>query len=100
MIAFQILDAAFERGCTFWDTADVYNDNEELLGKWLKRTGKRDQVFIATKIGYYSKPEVRVINGDPDYVVEAANKSMKKLGVDSLDLLYLHVCFLALLFFG
>lgn len=69
----------------------MYNDNEELIGKWFKRTGKRDKIFIATKFGYYSKPEVRVINGDPEYVREATEKCLKKLGVSTIDLLYLHV---------
>ncbi|KIM75965.1 hypothetical protein PILCRDRAFT_98821 [Piloderma croceum F 1598] len=80
-----VLDAAYERGCTFWDTADVYN---ELIGKWLKRTDKRNGVFIATKFGYYK--DDRIINGDPKYVREAANSSLKKLGVSCIDLLYLH----------
>lgn len=87
----QILDAAYERGSTFWDTADIYNDNEELIGKWLKRTGKRAEVFIATKFGYYSGGGNRVINGDPEYVREAAERSLKKLDVSTIDLLFLHV---------
>ncbi|KAJ3993448.1 NADP-dependent oxidoreductase domain-containing protein [Lentinula boryana] len=87
---FKVLDAAFEKGCRLWDTADIYNDNEELIGKWLKRTGNRDKVFIATKVGYYHKPEVRLVNGDADYILEAANKSLKKLDIPSVDLLYLH----------
>ncbi|KAJ3981655.1 Aldo/keto reductase [Lentinula detonsa] len=65
-------------------------DNEELIGKWLKRTGNRDKVFIATKVGYYHKPEVRLVNGDADYILEAANKSLKKLDIPTVDLLYLH----------
>ncbi|KIK56496.1 hypothetical protein GYMLUDRAFT_47031 [Collybiopsis luxurians FD-317 M1] len=87
---FKVLDAAYEQGCTFWDTADIYNDNEELIGKWLKRTGNRDKIFIATKIGYYHKPEVRIVNGDPEYIIEAANRSLKKINVSTIDLLYLH----------
>ncbi|KAJ3908286.1 NADP-dependent oxidoreductase domain-containing protein [Lentinula edodes] len=87
---FKVLDAAFEKGCTLWDTADIYNDNEALIGKWLKRTGNRDKVFIATKVGYYHKPEVRLVNGDADYIVEAANKSLKALDIPTIDLLYLH----------
>lgn len=66
-------------------------DNEALIGKWLKRTGNRDKVFIATKVGYYHKPEVRLVNGDADYIVEAANKSLKALDIPTIDLLYLHV---------
>ena len=86
----QILDAAYERGCTFWDTADIYNDNEELIGKWLKRTGKRDSVFLATKFGFVFEPD-RPVNGDPEYVIRSANKSLEKLGVSCIDLYYFHV---------
>ncbi|KAJ7218139.1 Aldo/keto reductase [Mycena pura] len=86
---FKVLDAAYEKGCTFWDTADIYNDNEELIGKWLKRTGKRNDIFIATKFGFYYKND-RIINGDPEYVREATANSLKKLGVSTIDLMYLH----------
>lgn len=48
---FKVLDHAYEIGSTFWDTANVYGDSEELLGKWFKRTGKRDEIFLATKFG-------------------------------------------------
>jgi aryl-alcohol dehydrogenase-like predicted oxidoreductase len=41
---FKILDRAYELGETFWDSADMYGDNEDLIGKWFKRTGKRDDV--------------------------------------------------------
>ncbi|KAJ3808670.1 NADP-dependent oxidoreductase domain-containing protein [Lentinula aff. lateritia] len=95
MERFKVLDAAFEKGCTLWDTADIYNmsdihallDNEALIGKWLKRSGNRDK---ATKVGYYHKPEVRLVNGDADYIVEAAKKSWKALDISTIDLLYLH----------
>ncbi|KAJ6568369.1 Aldo/keto reductase [Mycena vulgaris] len=86
---FKVLDVAHHHGATFWDTADIYNDNEELIGKWLKRTGKRDEVFIATKFGYYLKDN-RTINGDPEYVRQATEASLKKLGVACIDLMYLH----------
>lgn len=48
---FKVLDRAVELGATFWDTADVYLDSEDLVGKWFKRTGKRDEIFLATKFG-------------------------------------------------
>jgi aryl-alcohol dehydrogenase-like predicted oxidoreductase len=41
---FQVLDRAYELGALNWDSADMYGDNEDLLGKWFKRTGKRDEV--------------------------------------------------------
>jgi len=83
---FKVLDAAVEAGCTNWDTSDLYGDNEELIGKWLKRSGKRDKIFLATKFGVTRTGN----NGKPEYVKEACNKSLKRLGVDQIDLYYLH----------
>ncbi|KAJ7658264.1 NADP-dependent oxidoreductase domain-containing protein [Mycena polygramma] len=85
---FKVLDAAHAAGCTFWDTADMYGDNEELIGKWFKRTGKRDDIFLCTKFGF-TLPSY-AINGTPEYVKTAAESSLKKLGVDHIDLYYLH----------
>ncbi|PPQ82529.1 hypothetical protein CVT25_007138 [Psilocybe cyanescens] len=82
----KVLDAALEAGCTNWDSSDIYGDSEELLGKWFKRTGKRDQIFLATKFG--STPEGP--NGKPEYVRSAIESSLKKLGVDTIDLYYIH----------
>ncbi|QRW20709.1 aldo/keto reductase family protein [Rhizoctonia solani] len=59
---FKVLDRLLELGCTHWDTSNIYGDSEELIGNWFKRTGKRDQIFLATK----------------------------KLGVDVIDLYYIH----------
>jgi aryl-alcohol dehydrogenase-like predicted oxidoreductase len=47
---FAILDRAYELGAFNWDTADIYGDSEDLIGKWFKRTGKRDDIFLATKV--------------------------------------------------
>ncbi|KAF8156598.1 NADP-dependent oxidoreductase domain-containing protein [Crassisporium funariophilum] len=83
---FKVLDAALDRGCTFWDTADIYGDSEDLLGKWFKKSGKRDQIFLATKFGSTATG----VNGKPEYVRSAVKKSMERLGVDVIDLYYLH----------
>jgi len=83
---FQVLDAALEQGCTYWDTADVYGDNEDLIGQWFKRTGKRDKIFLATKFGFVPDG----ISGKPEYVRTAIQKSLNRLGVESVDLYYLH----------
>lgn len=107
---FKVLDAAYEQGCTFWDTADIYGDSEELIGEWcvvvrnlvlpaifmligcrFKRTGKRNEIFLATKFGIVMKPgQQRGIDGSPEYVHQAFNKSISRLGVDKVDLYYLH----------
>ncbi|KAK9720391.1 Aldo-keto reductase str7 [Basidiobolus ranarum] len=83
---FQFLDTLFESGCTNWDTADLYRDSEELIGKWFKRTGNRNKIFLATKFGVTPNG----INGKPQYVRSAIEKSLKRLGVDQVDLYYLH----------
>ncbi|KAH9477386.1 Aldo-keto reductase str7 [Psilocybe cubensis] len=83
---FKVLDAALEAGCTNWDSSDIYGDSEELLGKWFKRTGKRDQIFLATKFGVTPQGA----NGTPKYVRSAVESSLKKLGIDTIDLYYIH----------
>ncbi|OSD02680.1 Aldo/keto reductase [Trametes coccinea BRFM310] len=86
---FKVLDAVYESGCTFWDTADIYLDSEELIGKWFKRTGKRNEIFLATKFGIVTDPD-RAVNGTPEYAVQALDASLKRLGTDHVDLWYLH----------
>jgi aryl-alcohol dehydrogenase-like predicted oxidoreductase len=86
------LDRALELGIDFLDTADVYGPykNEELLGGWLK--GRRERVFLATKFGNVRGPagEFLPINGKPAYVHQACDASLRRLGVDSIDLYYQH----------
>ncbi|KIP07253.1 hypothetical protein PHLGIDRAFT_105991 [Phlebiopsis gigantea 11061_1 CR5-6] len=89
----QVLDAAYEKGIRLWDTADLYGDSEDLIGKWFKRTGKRGEVFLATKFGFVPDSDPAkgfTINGTPEYVKEALDKSLKRLGVEQIDLWYLH----------
>jgi aryl-alcohol dehydrogenase-like predicted oxidoreductase len=85
------LERAIELGLDFFDTADVYGEghNEELVGKVLRR--HRDKVIIATKFGNQVLPEgKRAINGKPEYVRSACDASLKRLGVDHIDLYYQH----------
>lgn len=89
----KTLHRAIELGVTFWDTADMYGPyhNEELVGKALK--GKREQVTLATKFGIMrddSDPTKRGLNGKPEYVKSACDGSLKRLGIDMIDLYYLH----------
>src|SRR5262245_33545969 len=84
---------ALELGIDFLDTADVYGPhlNEELVGRAIK--GKRDKVVLATKFGIVRDPAnkmLRGINGKPDYVRAACDASLKRLGVDAIDLYYQH----------
>ena len=84
---------AIDLGITFFDTADMYgpHTNEELLGRALQ--GHREQVVIATKFGILrdpEKPEFRGISGKPDYVRKACEGSLRRLGVEVIDLYYQH----------
>jgi aryl-alcohol dehydrogenase-like predicted oxidoreductase len=84
---------ALELGINFLDTADVYGPykNEELVGRAIK--GKRDNIVLATKFGIVrdpSNPDVRGVNGKPDYVRKSCDASLKRLGVDYIDLYYQH----------
>lgn len=89
----KTLHAAIDMGISFLDTADVYGDppgtNEQLIGRVLKT--RRDEVQLATKFGIYGvmgkQPSLR---GDRDYVHAACDASLKRLGVDVIDLYYLH----------
>jgi len=84
---------ALDLGINFLDTADTYGigDNEELVGKTIKP--RRDEVFLATKFANIRKkddPTYWVISGDPAYVKSACDASLKRLGVDHIDLYYQH----------
>ncbi|MBW4331306.1 aldo/keto reductase [Stakelama sp. CBK3Z-3] len=95
--SFRILDRWVEAGGTMIDTADVYSawvdghsggESESVIGEWLKRSGKRDKVLIATKVG--------MLPGDggeglaPDRIAAACEASLKRLGTDRIDLYYAH----------
>lgn len=84
---------ALDLGLTLLDTADMYGPftNEELIGLAIR--GKREQVFLASKFGILrdpADPSVRGVNGRPEYVRQAIEGSLKRLGVEYLDLYYLH----------
>jgi aryl-alcohol dehydrogenase-like predicted oxidoreductase len=84
---------ALDLGITFFDTADMYGPytNEQLLGRALR--GHRDQAVIATKFGILrdpARPAYRGISGKPDYVRKACEGSLRRLGVDVIDVYYQH----------
>ena len=89
----RLLDEALELGVNFWDTADMYGPflNEELVGQALK--GRREKITLATKFGIVrnlENPQIRAVNGKPEYVQSACEASLKRLDVDVIDLYYLH----------
>ncbi len=85
----EVVDAALDEGCTFFDTADIYGPelSEEYLGQALG--ARRGEVFVATKFGspYAGEPG----GGAPSYVRHACERSLERLGTDYLDLYQLHV---------
>ncbi|TCN83051.1 aldo/keto reductase [Shewanella fodinae] len=87
------LDLALASGVNFWDTADIYgpHTNEILLSKALK--GRRQQIFLATKFGIVrdaADPRKRGVCGRPEYVKQAVEDSLQRLGTDHIDLYYQH----------
>ena len=88
----ETINRALDLGVTFLDTADMYGPftNERLVGKAI--AGRRDEVQLATKFGNERRPDgSRVgINGSPDYVRQACDGSLQRLGVDVIDLYYQH----------
>jgi aryl-alcohol dehydrogenase-like predicted oxidoreductase len=91
--AVATLERALDLGVTFFDTADVYGfgHNEELVGKAL--APHRDKVVLATKFGINidaDDPSGRGVRGDPDYVRQACDASLGRLGFDHIDLYYQH----------
>lgn len=90
----SIIKEAFVKGVTFFDTSDVYgykHDNEIMIGKALKQF-PREQVQLATKFGINLKPDWSevIVKGNPEYVRECCEASLKRLDVEYIDLYYQH----------
>ena len=88
-----LIRAAFDRGVTFFDTAEIYGpfSNEELVGEALAPV--RDRVIIATKFGFDVDPETRErrgLNSRPEHIRWVADASLKRLGINVIDLYYQH----------
>ena len=91
--AVATLHRALELGINLLDTADIYgpHSNEKLIGQAIR--GKREQVFLASKFGIVrdpANPAFRAINGRPEYIRQSIEGSLKRLGVETLDLYYQH----------
>ncbi len=86
------IEYAIDHGINFFDTADMYGvgANEKLLGRVIR--GRRDGLVIATKFGFARGPkgEYLGVNGTPDYVRKCCEASLKRLGIDTIDLYYQH----------
>lgn len=95
--SFQILDAFIDAGFHFIDTADVYSkwahgnkggESETILGKWFQRSGKRDKVVLATKVGMEMGPEHKGLSRS--YITHAVEDSLRRLQTDHIDLYQSH----------
>jgi aryl-alcohol dehydrogenase-like predicted oxidoreductase len=79
-------------GINFWDTSDMYGPfiNESLLGRWFTSTGRRSEIFLATKFGCKIADGKMALDGTPEYVKAACAASLERLGTDYIDLYYQH----------
>lgn len=94
--SFEILDKFLEAGFNFIDTADTYawwingtgGQSEEIIGKWLKSRGVRNQIVVATKVGSETKEHDFDISRK--HILQSADESLRRLGIDCIDLYYTH----------
>lgn len=95
--SFKILDAFVDGGFNFVDTADMYSywvngdeggQSETIIGNWLKERGNRDKIIVATKVG--GETATQPYNTSKKHILEAADKSLKRLQTDYIDLYYTH----------
>ena len=95
--SFRILDRFAEAGGVMIDTADVYSawvpghaggESETIIGEWLRQSGKRDKVLIATKVGMLEGEGGKLL--EPSRIAAAADLSLARLGIDTIDLYYAH----------
>jgi aryl-alcohol dehydrogenase-like predicted oxidoreductase len=87
----ETLHKALDLGINFWDTADVYGNgtNEELISQVL--VPNRDKIFIATKFGFQSTPDFKMVfDGSPAYMRKAIEASLRRLKIETIDLYYAH----------
>jgi aryl-alcohol dehydrogenase-like predicted oxidoreductase len=96
--SFRLLDAFVAAGANFIDTADVYSkwvpghqggESESILGRWLKKSGKRKQVIVATKVGMEMGPDKKGLS--KAYILRAVEDSLRRLQIDCIDLYQAHV---------
>ncbi|KAL2818078.1 NADP-dependent oxidoreductase domain-containing protein [Aspergillus granulosus] len=86
-----LLDKAYELGETFWDSAQLYGDSEVLIGKWFAANpSKRKEIFLATKFYYRLENGERITDTSAENAKRCCDESLKRLGVDYIDLYYAH----------
>ncbi|KAF2100392.1 putative aldo-keto reductase [Rhizodiscina lignyota] len=89
---FALLDKIYEAGELFWDSSDSYGDSEVLIGRWFaQHPERRKDIFLCTKFGQRFQPDgSRAVDSSPAWVRQACENSLKKMGVDTIDLWYSH----------
>jgi len=96
--SFEVLDAFIDAGFNLIDTADMYSnwvdghvggESERMIGAWLRQSGRRKDVVIATKVGMEMAPDRKGLSRD--YILEACDASLERLGVDTIDLYQAHI---------
>ena len=95
--SFEILDAFTDKGFNFIDTADMYSywvdggeggQSETIIGNWLKKSGKRNDIVLATKVG--GETGVHPVDTSKKHILKAVDKSLQRLQTDHIDLYYTH----------
>ena len=88
----KVLTAAADLGINFWVTSDTYGagHNEDILGRWFKETGRRDEIFLATKFGTKRSDGKLVLDSTPDHVKAACAASLERLQTDHIDMYLQH----------
>lgn len=98
--AFKLLDEFVDSGLNLIDTADVYpvwhpgcsgGESELIIGRWLKKSGKRDKVVVATKVGMKMEPALGVGSLSRDYITSSVEGSLRRLQIDTIDLYQAHI---------
>ena len=98
-MSFKLLDKCVDSGINLLDTADVYpvwhpgnvgGESEAIIGNWLKKSGKRDKVLIATKVGMKMEKNLGCAGLKKDYIIKSVEDSLKRLGIETIDLYQAH----------
>lgn len=99
--AYRLLDQYLDAGGAFLDTANIYGRtdqtdagrvgaiSEQTLGQWMRERGNRDRLFLATKVGFYYADVTRGLR--PEQIEQECEKSLQRLGVETIDLYYAHI---------
>ncbi len=87
----KIVETGIDYGINFIDTADCYGESEEIIGRILKETGKRNKVILATKFGWYMGDGPNDYGGSIKHIIEACEASLRRLKTDYIDLYIIHV---------